>query len=1337
MKPFIHKNKNRRHSFHRNKDFHRKKCLIFCLAFVAALAAGGALLWRDYSHAADEERSMWIEYNGGALDPSQTYTMNTSSMQLMLRTKGNIYDTDDYIVEWSIPDSAADGVIASIEQDPENKMISIVHAISPGNVTVTVTVKDHINGALLDATTCNINVIFAIDTSTNDNIYKYVNSTDTDRSLVLYADDAPVNLGLNFGKAEDAQWTSSNEEIVKVDRNTGVLTPAGAGRTQVTATYSPDSGTVYTAILNVYIIPKVSQVNGSGYTNSLTNLKIPSGSYLYTDTIFTNNTQAIRNKVTWVVKKDDGKGNPQVIATSLGMDSDLISVTPSGMYSNELKIEGVAGNYVIEFYTNGTYTDESEEGHTSAYSPTTVTFTLTARIGDKEETLGSGDSYDLAAAFGMTTEDFIKCFNSNQWTKDGGSIYNYATYDNSKGVLTIKNNVSEGVLLNTVDVRPSQKAYVASLLGLDPNNEDDLNNMPTSFRVTINLKDQLRLSSTALTLSEKATHQLTATYNGTYDEPVKWTSSDPKYVTVDENGLLTAVKNTTGDVIITASLTNTAGKTITATCLVVVEPALSSFTLDPNVKEMSMFVGESTTIKAVIKQAITNAPLSWTCSTANSNIFSVVPASDGKSAVVTATGTGMADLIVENTVSGDRKTIRITVRSCIESISLKNTEMSIPSFKEGYNMGKNDVSWNPKNATDTDLIWSSSDTSIATVDEDGYIKFVNAGVTLITVRPVNNPNGVMASCLLTIIGSANRVKLSETDITMEVGQDYSVLVDYEPINTVADLTWTPTGEDAKCVDISYDEERNIATFSGKAPGVTYVKVASKQTGTDTIKVTVKLPSTAISLSPKEVTVRTGGTTTIKATLTPANSTDTIQWSTLDARVATVDSDGNVTGVKSGTTFIRAQAYNGKAAGAVEIVQVIVRDGVKGIALDSLEKSVTVGSSISLVPIFTPESAFDKSMTWTSSNSSVAKVELDGVTNGKVTGVNPGIALITGISKDGNFTVACLVTVKAKPVANDTKVTLKPTTKYLKLGKTFYIKATVTGTSNKKVKWSTSKKSVATVTQDGKVKGKKIGTAYIKATAKDGSGAYARCKVRVVRMAKKVKLNKYTAKVLVGSTLKLKATVTPKNTTIKKVKWSTSNKNIATVSSSGRVLGVAPGIVKIKAKATDGSGKSATCIVTVQEPVEATGVTVKNSEITVAKGKAVQSGIVAAPANTTTKIKYYSDNKKVATVDKRGKIRTKRAGQATIYGETANGKIGYVDVLVVDLNRKGLVMRQYDTEQLRVNEISTGVTWYSKDINIATVDSTGKVTGRKKGTTTIYAIINGVKLGCRVQIKKIK
>lgn len=1314
---------------------YRKTKYLFLLLLV--LTTGAFFLQSDHGHAADE---IFITYNGQDLDPAVPIQMTSSSMQLMLRTTGTAYDDERYKVEWSIEDSAVRDVIASIEQSKTSKLIATVHALSPGNVTVTATVKDSmIDDAVLGSTTCNINVMFAIDTSLNADIYRYVNETDTERSLVLYADDAPVQMDLNFGEASHAQWISSNEEVVTVGQNTGILTPVGAGRTQITASYTPpgDSSVTYTALLNVYVKPKVSLSNGSGYTNSLVNKKISSGSYIYTDTVFTNNIQAIRNKVTWVIKQDDGRGNPKVLANSLGMESDLIHVTPSGMYSNELKIEGTAGKYVIEFYTNGTYVSESN--HTEAYEPTVFTFTLTAAIGDKEETLGSGDSLDLAQAFGMTREDFLRYFISTNWTKDGGAIYNYANYDSTTGVLTIKNNVAEGTLIDQVNVKPAYKKNVAELLGLDAENEDVLNAMPMTFRVVVNLKDQLRLSATSITLSEKAEYQLTATYNGTYDEPVKWSSSDSSYVKVDDNGLITALKNTKGDVVVTASLTNAAGKTITASCLVVVEPALSSFSLDPNVTEMSMFVGESTTIKAVIKQAITNAPLSWSCSTANSNIFSVSTSSDCKSAIITANGTGTADLVVENTVNKeDRKTIRITVRSAIQSISLKNEEMSVPRYKDGYNMGKNDVSYMPTNATDTDLIWTSSNTSIATVDDEGYISFINAGVTLITVRPVNNPNGIMASCLLTIIGSADKISFSENDITMNVGETHSVTVDFEPINTTADLTWTPTGDGKDCVTIlPYDEARAIASFQAKAPGTAYINVTSPQTGTETIKITVKQPSTGIAITPKKLTVMTGTVARLEAKLMPANSTDTISWRSYNAGVASVDENGQVKGVKAGTTFIEARAYNGKTAGALEVVEVTVLDGLKSISQDAARKTVQVDDSIILAPVFNPTTAYNKEMKWSVADSGIVRVEASGVSNAKVTGVKVGTTMVTGTSAEGGLSLSYLIDVVARPKANNTKVSLTPDSKFLKVGKSFYITASVSGTSNKKVKWSTSNKKVASVSSSGKVKGRKIGTAYIKATARDGSGAYARCKVRVVRKVTKIKLNKYTGRVLIGNTMKLKATIKPKNATIRSVSWSSSNKAVATVSNKGRVLGVGEGIVKIKAKAKDGSGKSATCIVRVSEPVEATGISVANNQITVAKGKIAQSGITLNPANSTTGIKYHSDNPAVATVNKYGKIKTKRAGEATIYGKTPTGLYGYCDVLVVDMKRKAVTLRQYDTEQLAVNEISSGVTWYSKDINIATVSENGLVTGRKKGTTIVYAVVNGVKLGCRVTVKNIK
>ena len=248
----------------KNRWLHRG--IVFC--FVAALTAGLVFAWMNRSEAADE---LHITYNGAVLDPAATIPLNTSSMQLMAETTGTAYDDARYKVEWSIEDTEARNNIASIEQSATNKMIAIVRALSPGTVTVTVTVKDAMNGdAVLGSTTCNINVMFGVDTSNNDTIFKKMFETDTDRSLVLYADDAPVQMGLNFGKVEDAQWSVANDEIVQVGKSTGIVTPRGAGHTILTATYTPDgdTSTTYTANLNVYVIPKVSLTNGSGYTKS-------------------------------------------------------------------------------------------------------------------------------------------------------------------------------------------------------------------------------------------------------------------------------------------------------------------------------------------------------------------------------------------------------------------------------------------------------------------------------------------------------------------------------------------------------------------------------------------------------------------------------------------------------------------------------------------------------------------------------------------------------------------------------------------------------------------------------------------------------------------------------------------------------------------------------------------------------------------------------------------------------------------------------------------------------------------------------------------------------------
>lgn len=158
----------------------------------------------------------------------------------------------------------------------------------------------------------------------------------------------------------------------------------------------------------------------------------------------------------------------------------------------------------------------------------------------------------------------------------------------------------------------------------------------------------------------------------------------------------------------------------------------------------------------------------------------------------------------------------------------------------------------------------------------------------------------------------------------------------------------------------------------------------------------------------------------------------------------------------------------------------------------------------------------------------------------------------------------------------TKTTMSKSSITLYEGETYQLNAQVNG-APKKAKWKSSKSSIASVNNSGKVKAKKKGKTTITATV---DGKSVTCKVTVKKKKTKsskptIKLNKSTASVYVGKTIKLKATVTGKS---KKVKWSSSNKSIATVNSKGKVKGVKAGKVKITAEA---NGVKATCVVTVK------------------------------------------------------------------------------------------------------------------------------------------------------------
>ena len=187
---------------------------------------------------------------------------------------------------------------------------------------------------------------------------------------------------------------------------------------------------------------------------------------------------------------------------------------------------------------------------------------------------------------------------------------------------------------------------------------------------------------------------------------------------------------------------------------------------------------------------------------------------------------------------------------------------------------------------------------------------------------------------------------------------------------------------------------------------------------------------------------------------------------------------------------------------------------------------------------------------------------------------------TNSGKPGNSGTTGTDTVTKKPPVKVSKITLSGISKQIAAGKKIKLTAKITpsNAANKAVTWKSSNKKVATVNSAGVVTiKKKTGgkSVTITATAKDGSKVKATYKIKSMKgVVKKVTISG-SKSVKAKKTLKLKAKVTATKKANKKLKWTTSNKKYATVSSSGKVKALKAGKgkkVKITAMATDGSGK---------------------------------------------------------------------------------------------------------------------------------------------------------------------
>ena len=206
------------------------------------------------------------------------------------------------------------------------------------------------------------------------------------------------------------------------------------------------------------------------------------------------------------------------------------------------------------------------------------------------------------------------------------------------------------------------------------------------------------------------------------------------------------------------------------------------------------------------------------------------------------------------------------------------------------------------------------------------------------------------------------------------------------------------------------------------------------------------------------------------------------------------------------------------------------------------------------------------VTFKSSNKKVATVTSKGV----IQGVKKGNATITGTVKGGEEVVY-----EVQVVAAPNRVKLDKSSISLGVKESFLMTPTIPDGTHASFTWSTSDKTVATVSKTGKITGRKAGKATV--TVKTQNGKTAKVTVKVLKAPSKVTLDKNSASLMEGESLKLKVTL-PSNT-YSKITWSSSNNGVATVSAAGKVTAVAAGTATITARTFN--NKKATCKVTVK------------------------------------------------------------------------------------------------------------------------------------------------------------
>lgn len=699
---------------------------------------------------------------------------------------------------------------------------------------------------------------------------------------------------------------------------------------------------------------------------------------------------------------------------------------------------------------------------------------------------------------------------------------------------------------------------------------------------------------------------------------------------------------------------------------------------------------------------------------------------------------GKYDITVDNIkmelINDDESTtaLNVTASNGYVKVLVPVDQSSVKLEKNEYEIQKGStdtikVLYTPEDTTDDKTFtYSSSDDNVAIVDNTGKVTAKTPGIATITV----NAFGKTLSADVTVVAHITKVTVNGSKTELYKGEELQLNATINPNDTTDDktLTWKSSNTEVATVDST----GKVKTLKG---GETTITATSTNNVVGTYNIKVVVPITEFATSDTNVTLTRGNTKKINTTINPSDTTEdkTVTWTSSDTTVATVDSTGTVTAISGGSAKVTGALSNGKK---VEVtVNVVIP--LEKVELDKTSVELLPTQKQTLIATITPkDTTEDKTIAWTSSDTTIATVS-----NGEVTAINPGTVTIT--AKVGEKTATATVKV-LKPidsvVISESEVTLNRNDSK---------KLTVTilpedAEEDKTVTWISSDPSSVSVAADGTIKGLKGTQSPVTITGTLENGKKVECKVTVVVLIESIKINKTNTVINKGESETLSVTINPSDTSEDTtVTWTSSDTTVATVDSTGKVSALKAGNATITAKV--GSFVKE-CAVEVKVPI--TSVEIDSENVTLPRGNNKTLSVIVNPSDTTEnkKVTWTSSDNSIATVDANGVVTAVDAGTVTITAKVGS-KTDKVKVTVI-VPITEFTIADSETEIIKgetkaltttINPSDTTedttITWTSADTSIATVDSTGKVTGVAEGTAKITGTLkNGKKVECSVTVK---